>query len=401
MADDFQVQLLKEGVTNWNEWRVLNPNIKIDLTGSDLSKLNLVNANLLGANLTSVNLEGSNLTTARLEKAKIISSNLKDVILPGAFLVDANLTDTHMEKANLSATFLTRAYLKKVNLTQANLRGANLIGTNLTRANLTGADLAGANLREANLFKSILCEADLTGATLQNAILVETDLNHTILNKCKVYGLSAWGLKGNPKEQSSIVITPENEAEVTVDDLQVAQFIYLLLNRENLRNVINTITSKAVLILGRFTPERKIILETIANELRQNKLLPIICDFDRPSNRDFTETIKILAGLSLFIIVDITNPKAIPLELQGTVPDYEIPFIPIIQQGERRFAMFDDLSKYSWMLPLLSYTSIENLKGNFKPVFIDRAWKKLKEIEIRKSEVKKDQTIEEYLKNLD
>jgi hypothetical protein len=56
-------------------------------------------------------------------------------------------------------------------------------------------------------------------------------------------------------------------------------------------------------------------------------------DFERASEKDFTETIKILAGLSLFVIVDLTNPKSAPLELQATIPDYKIPFVPIIQKG--------------------------------------------------------------------
>ena len=45
-----------------------------------------------------------------------------------------------------------------------------------------------------------------------------------------------------------------------MDDLEIAQFIYLLLNNQKIRHVIDTITSKIVLILGRFTPERKAVL---------------------------------------------------------------------------------------------------------------------------------------------
>jgi hypothetical protein len=39
-------------------------------------------------------------------------------------------------------------------------------------------------------------------------------------------------------------------------------------------------------------------------------LLPIVFDFDHPTGRDFTEMIKTLAGLSYFVIADITNPKS-------------------------------------------------------------------------------------------
>ncbi len=50
-----------------------------------------------------------------------------------------------------------------------------------------------------------------------------------------------------------------------------------------------------------------------------------------------------LAGMCLFIIADITNPKSSPLELQAAVPNYMIPFVPIIQKGEKPFAMFVNL----------------------------------------------------------
>jgi len=116
------------------------------------------------------------------------------------------------------------------------------------------------------------------------------------------------------------------------------------LDNKKIRDVINTLTSKSVLILGRFAlPERKAILDALRNKLREYDLLPIVFDFDRPTDKDFTETIKTLAGLCYFVIADITNPKSSPLELQATVPDYQIPFVPIIQEGEQPFAMMVDL----------------------------------------------------------
>ena len=100
-------------------------------------------------------------------------------------------------------------------------------------------------------------------------------------------------------------------------------------------------------------------------QLRKHNLLPIIFDFERATSRDFTETIKTLAGMSLFVIADITNPKSAPLELQATIPDYQIPFVPIMQEGETPFSMFADLTKYPWVLrpsripvPGWSYSSI-------------------------------------------
>src|SRR5690606_4807432 len=91
--------------------------------------------------------------------------------------------------------------------------------------------------------------------------------------------------------------------------------------------------------------------------------LPIIFDFERATERDFTETIKILAGMALFVITDISNPRSNPLELQATVPDYMVPFVPILQKGEEPFAMFVDLQrKYRWVM--CSYTTQRKRSSN-------------------------------------
>jgi hypothetical protein len=55
--------------------------------------------------------------------------------------------------------------------------------------------------------------------------------------------------------------------------LRLAQFLYLLLNNEKIRQIIDTVTSRIVLILGRFTEVRKATLDGIRDELRPTELL--------------------------------------------------------------------------------------------------------------------------------
>jgi len=47
--------------------------------------------------------------------------------------------------------------------------------------------------------------------------------------------------------------------------------------------------------------------------------------------------------MSRFVIADVTNPRSAPLELQATVPELMVPFRPIIEEGEKPFAMLEDL----------------------------------------------------------
>jgi hypothetical protein len=124
-----------------------------------------------------------------------------------------------------------------------------------------------------------------------------------------------------------------------------------------IRDVIDTIGRKGVLLLGRFTEGRMQILERLREKLRSLGFVPMVFNFDKPETKDFTETVRLLANLSHFVIVDITNPRSAPLELQATVPD------PILQEGEKPFAMFVDLqNKYDWVLqPVIGYPSVERL----------------------------------------
>jgi hypothetical protein len=133
----------------------------------------------------------------------------------------------------------------------------------------------------------------------------------------------------------------------------VAQFVYLLLYNQKIRAAIDAITSKAVLILGRFTHERKAVLDALRNELRKRDYLPILFDFDVPATRDIIETVTLLARMSRFIIADLTDPSSITKELEAIVPQLAVPVQPLIEGSSRPYAMFKDYWKYDWVLSAL------------------------------------------------
>src|SRR5215467_6314020 len=123
-------------------------------------------------------------------------------------------------------------------------------------------------------------------------------------------------------------------------------FIYLLLNNKEIREVIDTITSKVVLILGRFTSERKRVLDALREELRNHDYLPILFDFEKPTNRDITETVSTLAHMARFVIADITEAKSIPQELMRIVPSLpSVPVQPLLLASKQEYGMFEHFRK--------------------------------------------------------
>ena len=165
--------------------------------------------------------------------------------------------------------------------------------------------------------------------------MLDADLNHADLTGAFVFGTSAWNLKLEKTKQRDLVITEFNQPPITVDNIEVAQFIHLLRHNEKIDQFIDTITSKAVLILGRFTAERKAVLDAIRDELRNNHYLPIVFDFEKPKNLDKDETITLLARMAKFIIADISDAKSVLHELRAIVPD--LPSSPSADYpGDRR-----------------------------------------------------------------
>jgi uncharacterized protein YjbI with pentapeptide repeats len=248
MADKEQLGILKMGLNEWNSWRGKNPNIIIDLEGADLSSMILTKFQLSGANLGSTNLEEAVLCDADLSRANLEHATLENANLFEAYLEVTHLCRANLCKANLSGTMLidadlTGAELVESELSEAFLSGVNLEGANLSYANMSGARLFGANLNKANL----------ENADLSYTSLIDVNLRGSNISGCKIHGISAWNLETDDDTiQRNLIITRWNEQTITIDNTELAQFIYLLLNNKRIRHVIDTITSKVVLILGRF-----------------------------------------------------------------------------------------------------------------------------------------------------
>ena len=130
MANQTQLDILKEGVDFWNDWRQDNPKIEPSLVGADLRGGHFARANLQKAKLQKANLQNADLSFCDLRDADIQGAVLREASLQGADLSYANVMSTDLRGANLEVANLTGVK----GLQPAQLAGANLSGTTLPDA---------------------------------------------------------------------------------------------------------------------------------------------------------------------------------------------------------------------------------------------------------------------------
>ncbi|MCP4289109.1 MAG: pentapeptide repeat-containing protein [Gammaproteobacteria bacterium] len=357
----------------------------------EFNKANLSRANLFESAMPHVDLFAADLREANLSGAYFTHSSLSHADFRGADLRRTNFSDANLLHSKFDGAILAGVRFDNAILSRAHLRGANLVRVSLSSADLSKADLQGADLRQAllygaNLSGTDLSQANLSDASLCEAVLVNTILDGAKLDGCHVYGISVWDISlDEGTSQRDLIITPHNQDKVTVDNLKVAQFIYLLLKNPEIRHVIDTISSKVVLILGRFTEKRKAVLDKLRGELRKRNFTPVLFDFDKPTSRDLSETILVLAGMARFVIADVTDAKSIPQELQKIVPQFpSLPVRPIILEGQYEFGMFKDFGGYQSVLPPFRYQDTGHLLSSLEMDVIGSALDKAKEIAERR-----------------
>lgn len=268
----------------------------------------------------------------------------------------------HSEPFDLSHAELTYADLSGCRLDGANLSGADLTGANLTEASLRAAKLSHALLQHADFSDSDLEGADLTGANLRGAALIHTNLAYADLSGCRVFGVAVWDVALTGSIQRDLLVEPFDDS-LKVDQLEVAQFAYLLLQSDRLGPVLDSLASKVVLILGNFAPERKQILGAIQSELRKIGYVPMQFDFSVPTSLSYDETVTTLARLSRFIVADITDAKEVRAELTSIVPSLpSIPVCVVKQSGSEPWSTFGrNFRNRLSVLPIVEYESAPHL----------------------------------------
>ena len=129
MPDQKHLDLLKQGVEKWNQWRREYPNLRPNLNYASLRGEKLTGANFKGVGFVRSDLSNANLQRTDLGGANLFGADLSGADLSGADLSGANLFGTGLRDANLNGANLFAANFSQSDLTRANVTSASIIGT--------------------------------------------------------------------------------------------------------------------------------------------------------------------------------------------------------------------------------------------------------------------------------
>jgi len=328
MANPEHLNILKQGIETWNKWRGLNPEIVPDLK----------NAFLKGADLQEANLKGAKLHGADLRRAELDRADLKGAFLQGAKLAEAFLVETDLSGADMS--------------------GADISSRHIHNTIFCGADLSGANFKNAGIEKT-----NLSGAKLVETNLIGASLKDVNLTSCRVSGISACNLNLDGVTQTNLILSEEGEPDITIDDLEIAHFLSLVINSEKIRDKIRPLTLKLVLILGRFKSERTDILDGIRGVLQKNDYLPVVINFEKQPSQDFIKTIFSLVQMSRFVIADVTDSKIVLEAVSDIVSNLAVPIVPLsMKSTEKELATLHDIRRNHYsLLDAFPYNNLDKL----------------------------------------
>jgi hypothetical protein len=321
----------------WNNWKEAVDPGKYRLSGVDFSTLN----------------------TPGLPGYDFLNCTFEDCIFDNIVLFNCDFEHARFERCTFTSSVRSNG----------NFRSSEFENCTFTETNFINADFRGAT------FRWVVME----NVNFRFACLSDCKFYDSKIIGCKIYGASIWDIDAVRTEQRDLLIPNRKEngkwtgETITIDDIQLGNVIFLLLDNANYRKMFNESKKKSVLILGRFGKNLEQTINPLKNELRKRNLSPIVFDFDKPNALDLMEAIVLLAFMSKFIIADLSDATSVIGELQAILSSQMLPVLPIIRRSSTLFSTYAFTNKFIWIAQPLIYDEIQQVIEKFDSVIIKTA----------------------------
>jgi uncharacterized protein YjbI with pentapeptide repeats len=159
---------------------------RMNLTGADLSGMDLRGSDFSQAVLADANLQGANLEGCDFSEAVLARALLTDTRLAGSRLDKANLGGAHLQGCDLASASLRETLCHGTRFTGCNLRGAQLDQTQLHETEMVACAMQSSRWTQVALRRMTLRDLALDQAKLNQVLLLECSLERVSLNAARL-----------------------------------------------------------------------------------------------------------------------------------------------------------------------------------------------------------------------
>lgn len=254
--------------------------------------------------------------------------HLKNLTIHRAFAEGLNIQNSVFEnvyfddgdfsRANFGNCRFVNTKFNKTIFTDANFQGSTFINCNLNRINLTNANFDVKEIRETVVYGISSWDLNVSDDAIQSKLVIE-----------KTYELYS-------------EIIAQGRIPLMVDNIELAQFIHYLSNHKKMRDTINILNKRGVLLLGKFKDGGLERLYKLRDWFSEQNYLPMIFDFDRPNSLDYTETVVTMSGLSKLVVADLSG-SSVPQELHAILTNFVKPVV--VYYDTAPYSMLKDLQR--------------------------------------------------------
>ena len=217
---NFQVKILDYGVTVWNRWRRLNPELhNIDLQRINLKGRNLRGINFSGVNLYYANLQDCDLRNSRLDHANLYYADLRGGKFQNSTFKFSQFQHTKCENASFNHGDFENAYLYYSDFSYSDMRNAKFIKANLNQSKFINTLISGSDFSYA----------DLKYIEMQFVSFKECHFNYAVFRYAKLNNLA--DLSSGKYFKTDFSYINANDIDFSNCDLKKAKFNHATLNR--------------------------------------------------------------------------------------------------------------------------------------------------------------------------
>lgn len=155
MANRNHLEILRQGVAVWNDWRKSNPKVKPDLSDLDLSGINFSGADFTDTKFAQTIFKKATLNHVNFSRSIFVKTDFSGASIAFCRFVRNILHGVSFENANLNHTILFRGWWNRIKL-----RNADLYGTVFRDCMGTRIDFS-----QAVLMSTVFANVNFTGWT--------------------------------------------------------------------------------------------------------------------------------------------------------------------------------------------------------------------------------------------